>query len=78
MTGDRDKEMKLRGPEKDFIEDEAMVIRAPLILGLDVYEACGMADQAEGHGGNSGSERGDVLRGMIPINIQEGSNENQC
>ena len=48
MTGDRDKEMKLQGPEKDFIEDEAMVIRAPLILGLDVYEACGMADQAEG------------------------------
>ena len=40
--------MKLRGPEKDFIEDEAMGIRAPLILGLDVYEACGMADQAEG------------------------------
>jgi len=28
--------------------------------------------------GSSGSERGDVLRGMIPINIQEGSNENQC
>jgi hypothetical protein len=37
-----------------------------------------MADQAEVHGGNSGSERGDVLIGMIPINIQEGSNENQC
>ena len=25
-----------------------MGIRASLILGLDIYEACGMADQAEG------------------------------
>ena len=30
MTGDRDEEMKLRGPEKDFIEDEAMGNSGPL------------------------------------------------